>query len=200
GFVTNKQLSYTDLLHKFITIYRKRLHRDRVDPLAAFKMVLALTIFDKQNQLRKGGTMDSGNFVSEVSNEKYREFFVVHKAIYGNNAYRQGLFLLGTVIEKIKFKQKDKSSNFLKKMNMEGMPARRLNGFISQVRDFANIYKIYEEPGIWGNIMDRLQGIEASSIKPDEIVFYILTGISFADYLGMRHGMEKKLSETNGGE
>jgi len=200
SFINDNKLSYNDLIHKFIRIYRKRLHRERVDYLSPFKMVLALTIFNTLNQLKQGGCMENGNFVSEISNEDYRNFFETHSAIYAENAYRQGLFLLGTIISKIKYAQKDKSSNFLKKMNMEGMPARRIPGFINQVRDFANIYKkkIDEESGIWGNIMDRIQGIDNSKIKPDEVVFYILTGISFADYLGMKRGMEKKLKDNEG--
>jgi hypothetical protein len=38
-------------------------------------------------------------------------------------------------------------------------------------------------------------------MKPDEVLFYILTGISFEDYLGMKKGIDKKLNENkNEGE
>jgi len=107
--------------------------------------------------------------------------------------------LLGTVISKITYQQKDKSSNFLKKLNFGGMSARRIALLISQVKEFSEIYKkkIYEESGVWGNIMDRLQGIHESGMKPDEILFYILTGISFEDYLGIKRSYDKKLAEAN---
>jgi CRISPR-associated protein Csh1 len=68
------------------------------------------------------------------------------------------------------------------------------------VKEYASIYTIFEDPGIWGNIMDRLQGIEESGMKGDEIVFYILTGISYEDYLGMKYGKEKKLNQGAKGE
>ena len=48
--------------------------------------------------------------------------------------------------------------------------------------------------------MDRLQGIQTSGMKPDEILFYILSGISFDDYLGMKVWHEKQLTENTQGE
>jgi CRISPR-associated protein Csh1 len=72
------------------------------------------------------------------------------------------------------------------------MPARRVPNLVNQVREFSNIYKVFEERGIWGNIMDRLQGVENSDMKPDEVVFYLLTGISFEDYLGMKFSYEQE--------
>lgn len=141
--------------------------------------------------------MKEGGSITEISKKEYRTFFETHKDIYGDNLYRQGLFLLGTVISKIKWAQKDKSSNFLKKLNFNGMLTRRIPSLVNQVRDYSNIYKVYEEEGIWGNIMDRLQGIEKSALKPDEVVFYLLTGISFADYLGKKYAYEQAISNNN---
>ncbi len=46
-------------------------------------------------------------------------------------------------------------------------------------------------------MMDRLQGIQTSHMKPDEILFYILSGISFEDYLGMKFSYEKKLTDNS---
>ena len=142
-------------------------------------------------------TRQEGASISEISKEEYKQFFETHADIYGNNMYRQGLFLLGTVISKIKYAQKEKSSNFLKKLNFNGMLTRRIPNLVNQVREFSNIYKIFEEKGIWGNIMDRLQGIERSDMKPDEVVFYLLTGISYEDYLGMKYAYEKAIKENN---
>jgi len=164
---------------------------------------LFITIFFKLKLLKQGGSMNTGKSISEILKKEYQEFFDVHYDVYSNNAYKQGLFLLGTVISKIKYAQKEKSSNFLKKLNFEGIPIRRIPALINQVKDFEDIYrkKIFQESGIWGNIMDRLQGIEKSGMKSDEVVFYILSGISFEDYLGMKRGLEKKLNENkNEGE
>lgn len=204
SFLTDNKINYNNLVSSFIRIFHKRLNRDNVDILSAFKMVLTLKMFSNFKILKKGGIMNKGKFISEISKKEYQEFFDTHSDIYGDNAFRQGLFLLGTVISKIKFAQKGKSSNILKKLNFDGIPSRRIPNMVNQVRDFANIYKkkVYEEPGIWGNILDRLQGIENSKMKPDEIVFYILTGISFVDYLGMKFAYEKTINEvkTNEGE
>jgi CRISPR-associated protein Csh1 len=139
--------------------------------------------------------MENEKAISEVLNEDYREFFKTHAEIYKDNYYKQGLFLLGTVIAQILRVQKDKKSNFLKKMNFAGMSTRRLQGFINQVKEYTIIYKskdIYIENGIWGNIMDRLQGIESSGLSEDEVVFFLLSGISYSEYLGTKKSIEKK--------
>ncbi|MBU1635226.1 hypothetical protein KJ762_12055 [bacterium] len=197
GFLTDRKIDYYEMVSRFVEIYRRRMNNDKLDSLAPFKMVLALTIFIKLNILKKGAAMKEGASVTDVSKEEYRIFFETHEDIYSNNMYRQGLFLLGTVISKIKNAQKEKSSNFLKKLNFNGMLTRRIPNLVNQVREFSNIYKVFEEKGIWGNIMDRLQGIEKSDMKPDEVVFYLLTGISFDDYLRMKFVYEKTIKDDN---
>ncbi|MFA7565141.1 MAG: TM1802 family CRISPR-associated protein, partial [Candidatus Neomarinimicrobiota bacterium] len=192
GFLTNRKIDYYEMVNRFIEIYRRCMNNNKSDILAPFKMILALTIFMKLNILKKGVGMKEGSCTTEISKKEYQQFFETHWDIYGGNMYRQGLFLLGTVISKIKLKQHEKSSNFLKKLNFNGMPARRVPNLVNQVREFSNIYKVFEERGIWGNIMDRLQGVENSDMKPDEVVFYLLTGISFEDYLGMKFSYEQE--------
>jgi CRISPR-associated protein Csh1 len=195
GFLSDLPLNYNDLIKRFINIYRKRMHRDRIDDLSPFKMVLFLSIMLNLNKLKGGKSVNSGNFVSTISRPEYEDFFNTHGNVYGGQAFRQGLFLLGTIISKIKTKQKDKKINFYKKLNFGGIPVRRVPLLILQVKEYAEIYQVYEEPGIWGNIMDRLQGIESSRIKSDEILFYILTGISFEEYLNKKFFQEKALAE-----
>jgi len=202
SFLTDNKINYFSLIQKFIAIFKKRLNQNKLDKLSAFKMNLFITIFFKLKLLKQGGSMETGKSISEVLKKEYQEFFNVHSDVYSNNAYKQGLFLLGTVISKIKFAQKEKTSNFLKKLNFEGIPIRRIQYLINQVKDYEEIYrkKVFQEKGIWGNIMDCLQGIEKSGMKPDEVVFYILTGISFEDYLGMKFSLEKKFNQNNEGE
>ncbi len=196
NFLNENKIGYHDLIHRFTDIYRRCFNRENVDLLSPFKMVLFMTILNQINILKEEKPMNKGHSVSEVAKQDYRDFFVTHQQVYEENHYRQGLFLLGTVISKIVYQQKGKKATFMKKINLAGIPAHRVKNLIGEVKEYASIYTVYEEPGIWGNIMDRLQGIETSGMKGDEIVFYILTGISFEDYLGMRAGLEKKLNQA----
>ena len=198
SFLTENKISYRALIQNFVAIFKKRLNRKKMDRLSAFKMNLFIDIFLKLKLIKYGGNMASGKSITAILKKEYQEFFDKHRDVYGENAYKQGLFLLGTVISKIIFVQKEKSSNFLKKLNFEGIPIRRIPFLINQVKDYENIYhkKIFQEKGVWGNIMDRLQGIEKSEMKSDEVVFYILSGISYEDYLGMKFSLEKKLNEN----
>ncbi|MCX6580067.1 MAG: hypothetical protein NT166_07775 [Candidatus Aminicenantes bacterium] len=196
SFLNENKIGYHDLIHRFTDIYRRRFNREKVDILSPFKMVLFMTILNQINILKEEKPMNKGHSVSEVAKQDYRDFFVTHQQVYEENHYRQGLFLLGTVISKIVYQQKGKKATFMKKINLAGIPAHRVKNLLGEAKEYASIYSVYEEPGIWGNIMDRLQGIETSGMKGDEIVFYILTGISFEDYLGMRAGREKKLNQA----
>lgn len=215
SFINRRPINYQNLIKRFVNIYRLKFHRGRIDTLAAFKMVLLFSIFSKVTALKGVGDMGDkiGNAITDVLNEDYKAFFHAHQAIYESNVHRQGLFLLGTVISQIIYAQKKSaekaggetererklSSTFMRKINLNGIPARRVDRLVGEVKNFAAIYDdaIYEEPGIWGNIMDRLQGIEDSGMKGEEIVFYILTGISYANYIGIKKGMEKKEAKSN---
>lgn len=210
SFIHGYPLNYHHLIKRFMHIYRLKFHRNQTDFLAAFKMVLILTILNQIKPLKGVKPMEGNgdSMATDIQNKDYRDFIQSHAAVYQDHPHRQGLFLLGTVINKIIYAQRNKplektgegerrklSATFMKKLNFSGMPARRINRLVGEVRHFANIYEVYEDPGIWGNITDRLQGMDESSMKPDEIVFYILSGISFADYIGMKKGMEKKAQE-----
>jgi CRISPR-associated protein Csh1 len=197
NFLHENKIGYHDLIHKFIDIYRRRFNRGRNDILSPFKMVMFMTILNQIDILKEEKPMNMGDSISEITKQEYLEFFQTHQRVYEGNHYRQGLFLLGTIISKIVYAQRSKKANFMKKINLAGIPAHRVKNLIGEVKEYATIYSddIYEVQGIWGNIMDRLQGIEASGMKGDEIVFYILTGISYEDYLGMKYGKEKKAQQ-----
>ena len=198
SFLNENKIDYYALIHQFTNIYCRRFNRRKVDNLSPFKMVLFMTILNQINILKEEKPMNKGHSVSEIMKQDYQDFFIAHQQVYLDNDYRQGLFLLGTVISKIINEQKkdQKKVTFMKKVNLAGVPVHRVKNLIGEVKNFASIYSVYEEPGIWGNIMDRLQGLEISGMKGDEIVFYILTGISFEDYLNMRTDIEKILNQT----
>ncbi len=207
AFLHDNSLNYNMLIKRFMNIYQLKFNRNKIDELSPFKMILMLSIFNKIKPLKGAKTMETGSCVTEIQQEKYQKFFTEHHVVYENNSHRQGLFLLGTIINGIVYEQRKKSSTkskggsenkkmkasstFLKKLNYNGIPARRINKLIAEVQNYALIYAIYEETGIWGTMMDRLQGIEKSTMKGEEIVFYILTGISFNKYLGLTKNLEK---------
>ncbi len=207
AFLHGNSMNYNVLIKRFMNIYRLKFNRNKIDELSPFKMILMLSIFNKIKSLKGVEIMETGNYVTQIQQEGYQKFFAEHHVVYENNSHRQGLFLLGTIINGIVYAQRKKSSTkseggsenkkmkasstFLKKLNYNGIPARRINKLVAEVQNYALIYGIYEETGIWGTMMDRLQGIEQSTMKGEEIVFYILTGISFNKYLGLTKNLEK---------
>ena len=198
NFLNENKINYFELVSKFTHIFKRRFNRESIDVLSPFKMVLFLTILSKIKILKEAKPMNKGQAISEILKPEYFEFIKTHWEVYGDNNYRQGLFLLGTVISKILYEQGKKKKTFLSKINFDGIPARRVKNLVNEVKEYANIYEVYEEPGIWGNIMDRLQGIETSGMKGDEIVFYVLTGVSYEKYLGIKHALDNKLKQNEG--
>jgi CRISPR-associated protein Csh1 len=207
AFLHGNSMNYNVLIKRFMNIYRLKFNRNAIDELSPFKMILMLSIFNKIKPLKGVEIMETGSCVTQIQQEEYQKFFTEHHVVYENNSHRQGLFLLGTIINRIVHEQRKKSltkskdssenkkikasSTFLKKINYSGIPARRINKLVAEVQNYTLIYDIYEETGIWGTMMDRLQGIEKSTMKGEEIVFYILTGISFKKYLELTKNLEK---------
>lgn len=189
SFINGNSVDYADLINKFTDIWQDNFNSDKFDYLSPLKMNFVLGIFNKTSNL-SGVTKMEGNALTKIANDRYNEFFEKHAEIYGNNYFRQGLFLLGTVINGILYKQKGKSSNFLQKLNFKGIMPRRIPELTASVLEYAKIYNVYEEAGIWGNIFDRIQGIENSKLSPSEVLFYILSGISFSKYEGFIRGTE----------
>lgn len=198
-FFSNQHFLYKELIRNFVhASYNKILH-EKYDKLSPLHINLFMKILIDLNMIKGVEKMNKENFATEILSEDYQHFFDAHKEIYANNPHRQGLFLLGVVISQILRAQKNKSSNFLSKINFNGLNARKMQSFINKVKEYTIIYKrkekFFEEHGIWGNIMDRLQGIELSKMSSDEIIFYILSGISYAEYIARKKSMENKEKE-----
>ncbi|MHA1381422.1 MAG: TM1802 family CRISPR-associated protein [Candidatus Helarchaeota archaeon] len=197
SLLNKESIHYKNLISNFMNIFKKKYFRAErktnkiiLDPI---RMNILLSFINLITFLRGGFNMKEGNAYTELNQEAINEFFLIHSDIYENNYYRQGLVLLGMLIRKILRKQKDKSSNFFSKLNLDGMPPKRLHKFINEVTEYLNIYKIYDSNfSLYSAMIDRLQGIEKSSMNKDEIIFYILTGISLDSYLGYKYSQEKK--------
>ncbi|TYB32520.1 MAG: hypothetical protein FXF49_11090 [Flexistipes sinusarabici] len=200
-FFSNKQFLYRVMIKNFVAAtYSKILNDDdKFDKLSSLYINMFLKILIDLNMLKGVDIMSNKNSATEILNNDYNHFFDVHKEIYDNDPYRQGLFLLGTVISQILKMQREKSSNFFSKINFNGLTARKIPSFINKVKEYTVIYRMkenfYEEPGIWGNIMDRLQGIETSKMSNDEIIFYLLSGISYSEYIARKKRFEKEKKE-----
>ena len=125
-----------------------------------------------------------------------KQFFETHSALYATDTYKQGLFLLGVIINGILSAQKDKKGTILSKMNFDGMPVNRIQQFVNSITEYLRIYddKIFHKISspLYANMIDRIQGIEKSKLTKDEVIFYILSGISFSNYLSIKYAKEKK--------
>ncbi len=192
-------INYKNIISKFNFILRKTYFKQNSAKNIIYrplKMNILLSFFNRVATLQGGFDMASGNAFTEIASEDVKEFFSIHSGIYGDNYHRQGLVLLGNLINSILNKQRDKSSDFFSKLNLDGLPARRVKKLISEVTHYLKIYEQYKyNSNTYAAMMDRIQGIEDSKLSKDEVIFYILTGISLDRYLGYKYSQEKKENE-----
>ena len=136
--------------------------------------------------------MPNGNKTFDLSDAEIKESFEVHQDIYNDNYHLQGLVILGVLVNSIMIEQQEKSSNFFSKISLDGIRPKRVTKLIAEVTKYLEIYKIYKPNSIlYSYMMDRIQGIEDSLLTKDEVLFYVLTGISLGRYLGYKHASEK---------
>lgn len=198
SILKNKEIDYKYLLSQFNFILRKRYFKNkkRVEEIIAhpLKMNLLLTWLSQITKVEGGFKVKEGKEFTEIEDPDIKRFFEVHAETYTNNSYRQGLFLLGVLMNQVlKEQQKEnKSANIIDKISFDGMPVRRVKKFVKDITEILNIYDKYNiNQLLHSQMIDRLQGIENSSLNKDEVVFYILSGISFGRYLGHKYSQNK---------
>ncbi len=185
------------------TFYKKKTSKEQQNYILDYrptKMNILLTWINNIANSQGGFNNMEGKSAIEIENKDVLEFFNIHKDIYENSPYRQGLFLLGKLINSIKSKQKNKNITILNKINFDGIPVRRVKKFILDVTESLKFYDLFEQENkTYSEMMDRLQGIENSSLSKDEVVFYILSGISFGRYILSKYAKINKIKgeQTN---
>ncbi|WP_027340297.1 TM1802 family CRISPR-associated protein [Halonatronum saccharophilum] len=207
SLIKGRKINYHYLINKFNFIFKKKYlnSKKKIDIIDAIRMNILLSWFNRVAKLKGGFTMKEGQSVIEIQNKDIKEFFEVHSDIYEGNSYRQGLFMLGVLMNQVLKEQKDKSSTILDKLNFDGLPVRRVKTFIIDITEILKIYRTNTGNGkqslfklyqlLHAQMIDRLQGIETSSLNKDEVIFYILSGISFGRYLGYKYNQENKKNE-----
>jgi len=198
SILKERKINYYYLISNFNFIFRKTFFNKEIKNDRDFllfrpiKMNILISWLNKITKLEGGLNIMEGNSIVEITDNDVKEFFEIHKEIYSDNYFRQGLFLLGKLVNSILNEQKEKSSNFMDKINLEGIPVHRVRDLVFQVTDYLKIYKLFElENKTYSQMMDRLQGIENSNLSKDDVLFCILSGISFGRYLGTKYAALK---------
>lgn len=207
SLIKGRRINYRYLINNFNFIFKKKYSNSqkKIDIIDAIRMNILLSWFSSVAKLEGGFNMKEGQNAIELLNDDIKEFFEVHKDIYEDNSYRQGLFMLGILMNEILREQKTKSSTVLDKLNFDGLSVRRVKAFIIDITEILKIYRRDTEEGkqslyklnqlLHVQMIDRLQGIENSSLNKDEVIFYILSGISFGRYIGFKKSQEKKTNK-----
>ncbi|ACL70274.1 TM1802 family CRISPR-associated protein [Halothermothrix orenii] len=194
SILKGRSVNYNYLIKQFNFILRKRYFKNskRVEEIIynPMKMNLLLTWLNEITEIKGGFKMSEGTSSIPIENSDIKEFFSTHAETYKNNKYRQGLFLLGVLMNEVLKKQQkeNKSASILDKLSFDGMSVRQVSKFVNDITEILHIHDKYTcNQLLHSQMIDRIQGIENSSLNKDEVVFYILSGISFGRYLGHKY-------------
>lgn len=204
ALVKGTPVQYQYLLRRFNDIFHKTYYQsDRNLKILkrTLDMNILLSVFSNNAKLHGSKQMigEKQSFTT-IPDDEVQRFFNAHEDIYKTQPHRQGLVLLGLLMNGILWKQQQegKSSTVLDKLNFDGMPVRRLSTFINEISEYLKLYDEYRYNALrHAAMIDRLQGIENSALTKDEVVFYILTGISLGKYLGIEAARKKQAEEIS---
>jgi len=202
SFLKGYSISYSMIIRQFLDIYSKTYFRTPSKKRSGLlgrtlKLHVFLKAFNRHAKLQNLKNMETKKPITELPEDLnfIHDFFENHNEIYGQDSHKQGLVLLGYLMNQILYKQnkESKSSTIVDKINFEGMPVRRMPHFISEITGYLKNYGQYHfNAATHAAMMDRLTGIENSHIKNHEVVFYLLTGLSLGRYIGIRESKNKK--------
>lgn len=204
SILKNREINYKYLIRNFTDIFKNKYFKKEnknkrynfIDD--TLKMNIVISWLNIVTKLKGGINKMEGNNYIPILNSDLEEFFKIHNDIYEKNYFKQGLVMLGMLINQVKKEQKEKSSTIIDRINFDGIPARRLNNLIKDVTEYLKIYKIFDVNGLlYSQAIDRLQGIEKSEMNKDEILFYILTGVGVSRYLSFKYSKDKKNNKVN---
>lgn len=188
-------VSYRTVLRRFCDIFKRRFHRqDDISPFigSPLQMSRLISVFNQMSSLKGVKHMEKSSVSLDVPDEDLRDFFRSHETVYAESPTRRGLVMLGYLMNGIWWEQhkEDKSRTILEKINFDGMSPRRLDRFVNDITEYLKVYDIWKYPdtgSMHAAMLDHLQEAEQSDLSKDEVVFYILTGFSFARYAGIEN-------------
>lgn len=122
--------------------------------------------------------------------QNYLDYFKNHACLYDsaeNSRFFRGLFILGTMIGKIENAEykKTKKKTFSNRLNFKGISPRRIKAVYNTVEEYLKIRDIWTDNQALAYCSESLLGIEDSAVLPQEVVYYLLAGRAFENYLGI---------------
>jgi len=192
-----RKFQYFDLIYMFTDIYNRKNNNLKTENkyflnITPFLMTLYLDHLIKFNQLEGVPIMEKTNLTSKLQDEKITAYFNTHSQIYENNFYAQGLFILGMYIAAIESEQrkKDIKSTLISRLNLRGIPVQKVKSLMAMVDEMGKVWNIYYDSITENYYRECLQGIENSSLSPEDVVFHILSGRAYSNYLGAKYKLE----------
>lgn len=200
-YLYSRSFEYSELIKQFVDIHaRKRHHvgdQSTYDlDLSPFVMMLNLKHLLYFKQLRGLTRKEERNMTTSLENVQITQYFSKNAEVYANNYNVQGLFLLGWFLAEVEEQQRRKGikRTAIHKLNLSGIPLHKVKTIMAVIDDMRIVWNVYNDISTDAYLRECLQGIEHSRFSPEEVVFHILCGRSFNNYVRL---MEYKKQQAN---
>ena len=197
SYIYKRNFQYYDLICRFADIYNRKNNNLKTENkyflnITPFLMTLYLDHLIKFNQLEGVSIMEQRNLISKLQDERITVYFNSHSQIYENNFFAQGLFILGMYIAAIESEQRKKNikSTLINRLNLRGIPVQKVKSLMAMVDEMGKVWNIFYDSITENYYRECLQGIENSSLSPEDVVFHILSGRAYSNYLGAKYKLE----------
>jgi hypothetical protein len=87
-------------------------------------------------------------------------------------------------------RKKNIKSTLINRLNLRGIPVQKVKSLMAMVDEMGKVWNIFYDSITENYYRECLQGIENSSLSPEEIVFHILSGRAYSNYLGAMYKLE----------
>ncbi len=169
--------------------------------LAPFMMGLYFKHLHDFNMLKGVKAMQNQDQASAQldpkSHAKYLEYFQNHAFVFqdaANSRFYRGLFLLGVMIARIENAQfqKTKKKTFSNRLNFKGISPRKIKSIYNTVEEYLKIYDVWPDNQALAYCSESMMGMEESNLMPQEVVYYLLAGRAYENYLGIMFSKSKQ--------
>ena len=204
-YLKGQDFHYPELIRSFVNIWSQAEYSSKdkywEHDLAPFMMGLYFKHLHDFNMLKGVKAMQNQDPASAQldpkNHEKYLEYFQNHAFVFqdaANSKFYRGLFLLGVLIARIENAefQKTKKKTFSNRLNFKGISPRKIKSIYNTVEEYLKIRDVWPDNQALAFCSESMMGMEESNLMPQEVVYYLLAGRAYENYLGIMFSKSKQ--------
>lgn len=208
AYLYSRSFDHALMIRRFVDIYSRKNNHIRKGStfemdLSPFIMNLYLKHLYEIKQLRGIKHIKEKPMTTYLEDTRIMKYFENNAEVYQNNRHAQGLFILGWYVSEIEKKQRKKGieRTAVSKLNLRGTPLQKVKSTMAIMDEMRKVWDVYNDPVTDAYYRECLSDIEKGSLSPEDVVFHILSGRAYNNYLSImdyrKHKQESQEAEND---